>query len=54
MDRNDLMNGVLAPVITPFGGSLEPDVQKLSNTAAGCWTTVWDWHSSAPIPEPTR
>ena len=30
MDKNDLMNGVLAPVITPFDDNLEPDAQKLA------------------------
>ncbi len=31
MDSHSLMNGVLAPVITPFDENLEPDAQKLSN-----------------------
>ena len=30
MDSNDLMNGVLAPVITPFDENLEPDARKLA------------------------
>lgn len=30
MDKNNLMHGVLAPVITPFDENLEPDAQKLA------------------------
>ena len=30
MDKNDLMNGVLAPVITPFDDNLEPDAHRLA------------------------
>lgn len=50
MDRNALMHGVLAPVITPFDENLEPDTLKLARPlAAGqqCGTALFGTNSEA-------